>query len=149
MQFMPSTWETAGVDGNGDGVPNIMDPEDAIPAGAKYLADNGAPEDRYSALFAYNGAGWYVREVLEVAEQYRLLVGDESVGPYGFEGPALETAPATSYAPQPARATPPPAEDTAPPAREPKPAQEAAQEQTAPERTSQRNSARTISEYQY
>jgi hypothetical protein len=87
--------------------------------------------------------------VLEVAEQYRLLAGDESVGPYGFEGPALETAPATSYAPQPARATPPPAEDTAPPAREPKPAQEAAQEQTAPERTTQRNSARTVSEYQY
>ena len=148
MQFMPSTWETAGVDGNGDGVPNIMDPEDAIPAGAKYLADNGAPEDWYSALFAYNGAGWYVQEVLEVAEQYRLLTGDDSVGPYGFEGPALETAPATSYAPQPAPATPPPAEDTAPPADEPKPAQEA-QEQTAPERTSPRNSARTVSEYQY
>ena len=148
MQFVPSTWETAGVDGNGVGVPNIMDPEDAIPAGAKYLADNGAPEDRYSALFAYNGAGWYVREVLEVAEQYRLLAGDDSVGPYGFEGPALETPPATSYAPEPARATPPPAEDTAPPAREPKPAQEA-QEQTAPERTTQRNSARTVSEYQY
>ena len=148
MQFMPSTWETAGVDGNGDGVPNIMDPEDAIPAGAKYLADNGAPEDWYSALFAYNGAGWYVREVLEVAEQYRLLAGDDGVGPYGFEGPALETAPATSYAPQPAPATPPPAEDAAPPAREPKPAQEA-QEQTAPERMSPRNSDRTVSKYQY
>jgi hypothetical protein len=148
MQFIPSTWETAGVDGNGDGVPNIMDPEDAIPAGAKYLADNGAPEDWYSALFAYNGAGWYVREVLEVAEQYRLLAGDDSVGPYGFAEPSLETAPATSYASQPAPATPPPAQDTAPPAREPKPAQEA-QEQTAPERTSPRSSDRTVSEYQY
>jgi hypothetical protein len=148
MQFMPSTWEIAGVDGNGNGVPNIMDPEDAIPAGAKYLADNGAPEDWYSALFAYNGAGWYVREVLEVAEQYRLFAGDDSVGPYGFEEPELGTAPATSYASQPAPATPPPAEDTSPPAREPKPAQEA-QEQTAPERTSPRNSDRTVSEYQY
>ena len=148
MQFMPSTWETSGVDGNGDGVPNIMDPEDAIPAGAKYLADNGAPEDWYSALFAYNGAGWYVREVLEVAEQYRLLAGDDSVGPYGFEGPAPETTPATSYAPQPAPATPPPAEEIERPAREPKPAQEVPV-QTAPERTTQYNSARTASEYQY
>jgi soluble lytic murein transglycosylase-like protein len=148
MQFMPSTWETSGVDGNGDGVPNIMDPEDAIPAGAKYLADNGAPEDWHSALFAYNGAGWYVREVLEVAEQYRLLAGDDSVGPYGFEGPAPETTPAASYAPQPVPATPPPAEEIERPAREPKPAQEV-QEQTAPERTTQYNSARTVSEYQY
>lgn len=152
MQFMPSTWETAGVDGNGDGVPNIMDPEDAIPAGAKYLADNGAPEDWYAALFAYNRAGWYVREVLEVAEQYRLLAGDDSVGPYGFDGPAPDTAPATSQEPQPAPATPPPtpppAEDTEPPTREPKPARDA-EEQTAPERTTPRNGDRTVSEYQY
>jgi hypothetical protein len=148
MQFMPSTWESSGVDGNGDGVPNIMDPEDAIPAGAKYLADNGAPEDWYSALFAYNGAGWYVREVLEVAEQYRLIAGDDSVGPYGFEGPAPETTPATSYTSQPTPATPPSAEEIERPAREPKPAQEV-QEQTAPERTTQYNSARTVSEYQY
>ena len=148
MQFMPSTWETSGVDGNGDGVPNIMDPEDAIPAGAKYLADNGAPEDCTSALFAYNGAGWYVREVLEVAEQYRLLAGDDSVGPYGFEGPAPLTTPATSYAPQPALEMSPPTEEIERPAREPKPAQEV-QEQTAPERTTQHNSARTVSQYQY
>lgn len=155
MQFMPSTWEAAGVDGNGDGVPNIMDPEDAIPAGAKYLADNGAPGDWYAALFAYNGAGWYVREVLEVAEQYRLLAGDDSVGPYGFDGPALETAPPTSYAQQSAPATTPPpppssppAESEEPPAREPKPARDV-EEQTSPEYTSPRNNERTVSEYQY
>lgn len=150
MQFMPSTWETAGVDGNGDGVPNIMDPEDAIPAGAKYLADNGAPEDWYAALFAYNGAGWYVREVLEVAEQYRLLAGDDSVGPYGFEGPSPGTAPPRTYAQRPAPVTPPPppVEKVEPPAREPEPARNA-EEQTAPERTAPRDSDRTVSEYQY
>ena len=82
MQFMPTTWETSGVDGNGDGVANIMDPEDAIPAAANYLEDGGAPQDWYRALYSYNHADWYVRKVLAVAEAYRRLANDESVGPY-------------------------------------------------------------------
>jgi soluble lytic murein transglycosylase-like protein len=82
MQFLPSTWETSGVDGNGDGVANIMDPEDAIPAAARYLKTGGAPDDWYAALYSYNHADWYVRKVLAVAEGYRRLAGDETVGPY-------------------------------------------------------------------
>jgi peptidoglycan hydrolase CwlO-like protein len=82
MQFMPTTWETSGVDGNGDGVANVMDPEDAIPAAASYLRDGGAPQDWYSALYSYNHADWYVKKVLAVAEAYRRLANDESVGPY-------------------------------------------------------------------
>jgi peptidoglycan hydrolase CwlO-like protein len=82
MQFLPSTWETAGVDGNGDGVANIMDPEDAIPAAARYLRSGGAPRDWYRALFTYNHADWYVVKVLGVAEGYRRLVNDNTVGPY-------------------------------------------------------------------
>jgi len=82
MQFMPSTWETSGVDGNGDGVANIMDPEDAIPAAASYLKAGGAPQDWYRALYSYNHADWYVKKVLAVAEAYRRLANDESVGPY-------------------------------------------------------------------
>jgi peptidoglycan hydrolase CwlO-like protein len=82
MQFLPSTWETSGVDGNGDGVANIMDPEDAIPASAGYLKTGGAPQDWYRALFSYNHADWYVIKVLGVAEGYRRLLGDETVGPY-------------------------------------------------------------------
>jgi peptidoglycan hydrolase CwlO-like protein len=82
MQFLPSTWETAGVDGNGDGVANIMDPRDAIPAAARYLKAGGAPEDWYKALFSYNHADWYVVKVLGVAEGYRRLAGDDIVGPY-------------------------------------------------------------------
>ncbi|CAA9458262.1 MAG: GH23 [uncultured Rubrobacteraceae bacterium] len=82
MQFMPSTWETSGVDGDGDGVANIMDPEDAIPAAASYLKDGGAPQDWYRALYSYNHADWYVKKVLAVAEAYRRLAKDESVGPY-------------------------------------------------------------------
>jgi peptidoglycan hydrolase CwlO-like protein len=82
MQFLPSTWETAGVDGNGDGVANIMDPEDATPAAARYLRDGGAPQDWYRALFTYNHADWYVKKVLGVAEGYRRLANDNTVGPY-------------------------------------------------------------------
>jgi len=82
MQFMPTTWETTGVDGNGDGVANVMDPEDAIPAAANYLEDSGAPQDWYRALYSYNHADWYVKKVLAVAEAYRRLANDESVGPY-------------------------------------------------------------------
>ncbi len=82
MQFLPSTWRTAGVDGNGDGVANIMDPRDAIPAAAAYLKKGGAPENWYAALYSYNHADWYVKEVLGVAEVYRRLAGDNTVGPY-------------------------------------------------------------------
>jgi peptidoglycan hydrolase CwlO-like protein len=82
MQFLPSTWETSGVDGDGDGVANIMDPEDAIPAAAGYLQKGGAPQDWYAALFSYNHADWYVVKVLGVAEGYRRLAGDDTAGPY-------------------------------------------------------------------
>jgi peptidoglycan hydrolase CwlO-like protein len=82
MQFLPSTWETSGVDGNGDGVANILDPRDAIPAAAGYLESGGAPQDWYAALFSYNHADWYVIKVLGVAEGYRRLAGDDTVGPY-------------------------------------------------------------------
>ncbi len=82
MQFLPSTWETSGVDGNGDGVANIMDPRDAIPAAAGYLKDGGAPRDWYRALYTYNHADWYVEKVLGVAEGYRRLAKDDTVGPY-------------------------------------------------------------------
>jgi peptidoglycan hydrolase CwlO-like protein len=82
MQFLPSTWETAGVDGNGDGVANIMDPKDAIPAAARYLQRGGAPQDWYRAIFSYNHADWYVAKVLGVAEGYRRLAKDDTVGPY-------------------------------------------------------------------
>jgi len=82
MQFLPSTWQQFGLDGNGDGAANIMDPEDAIPAAASYLKYGGAPEDFYAALYTYNRAGWYVREVLGIAEGYRKLAKDDEVEPY-------------------------------------------------------------------
>lgn len=35
-QFMPATWAGHGLDGNGDGKRNILDPRDAIPSAASY-----------------------------------------------------------------------------------------------------------------
>lgn len=36
-QFMPETWESYGQDENGDGVANVLDPEDAIPAQGRFM----------------------------------------------------------------------------------------------------------------
>jgi cell wall-associated NlpC family hydrolase len=35
-QFIPGTWATHGIDGNGDGVADVWDPADAIPSAASY-----------------------------------------------------------------------------------------------------------------
>jgi len=70
MQFMPSTWMRWGVDANGDGVADPWNANDAIFSAARYLAAAGAPNDLYRAVFAYNHADWYVREVLALASLY-------------------------------------------------------------------------------
>lgn len=51
--------------------PSRYNPSDAIHAAAFYLCDSGAPEDMYSAIFAYNHADWYVAMVLDQAALYR------------------------------------------------------------------------------
>jgi murein DD-endopeptidase MepM/ murein hydrolase activator NlpD len=75
MQFMPSTWETYGVDANGDGVRDPYNPEDAIFAAARYLRAAGMPADTYGAIYSYNHADWYVAEVLANASCYAPMVG--------------------------------------------------------------------------
>ena len=59
-----------GVDGDGDGWADVYDPADAIPAAARYLLAHGAPANLDKAVFAYNPAGWYVRNVLNQAARY-------------------------------------------------------------------------------
>jgi murein DD-endopeptidase MepM/ murein hydrolase activator NlpD len=80
MQFMPSTWETYGVDANGDGVADPYNPEDAIFAAASYLSAAGMPADTYAAIYAYNHADWYVAEVLANAGCYAPAVGGAGAG---------------------------------------------------------------------
>ncbi|CAM5646679.1 hypothetical protein STENM327S_06138 [Streptomyces tendae] len=65
-QFMPGTWATWEVDGNGDGRKDVRDPEDAIPAQGRMMCSllkKGKAHPRYNgspielALAGYN-AGW-------------------------------------------------------------------------------------------
>lgn len=70
MQFLPSTWRRWGVDANGDGTANPLDPADAIYSAARYLQAAGADTNLRRALYAYNHAPWYVKRVLAQARTY-------------------------------------------------------------------------------
>lgn len=74
MQFMPSTWRIWGTDGFGrTGAPDIMNPLDAVPSAARMLCADGAAQGGTAlsaAIFGYNHATWYVREVLALAGEY-------------------------------------------------------------------------------
>jgi hypothetical protein len=76
MQFLPSSWETYGLDANGDGRKDPYNPVDAICAAARYLKIAGAQHDLYDAILAYNHADWYVQEVLLYARAYGRLPSD-------------------------------------------------------------------------
>jgi murein DD-endopeptidase MepM/ murein hydrolase activator NlpD len=70
MQFMPSTWLRWGTDATGDGIADPWDPEDAIFSASRYLAAAGGRLDLERAVFAYNHADWYVKDVLDLAAMY-------------------------------------------------------------------------------
>ena len=76
MQFLPSSWETFGLDANGDGRKDPYNPVDAICAAAHYLKVAGGTKDLYGAILAYNHADWYVQEVLLYARAYGRLPSD-------------------------------------------------------------------------
>ncbi|HWB68875.1 MAG TPA: lytic murein transglycosylase [Solirubrobacterales bacterium] len=99
MQFMPSTWESYGVDANGDGVKDPYNPEDAIFAAARYLSAAGMPADTYNAIFAYNHADWYVAEVLSNADCYAPELGTPAFSPASLapQMPVLSCSPAPAW----------------------------------------------------
>jgi hypothetical protein len=70
MQFLPESWASFGVDGNGDGVKDPYNPWDAIFAAAHLLRYLGAPANWHDAIFGYNHAEWYVEKVERAAEGY-------------------------------------------------------------------------------
>ena len=76
MQFLPSSWETYGLDANGDGRKDPYNPVDAICAAAHYLKVAGGTKDLYDAILAYNHADWYAQEVLLYARAYGKLPAD-------------------------------------------------------------------------
>lgn len=73
MQFLPSTWRSYGVDGDGDGRADIMNPYDAVPAAAKYLCGYGAGRGGRHlsyAIWQYNHSDEYVNSVLALSRAY-------------------------------------------------------------------------------
>jgi hypothetical protein len=74
MQFIPSTWESVGVDGNDDGRRDPDNIFDAAYGAARYLCDGDAdlrsPAGRAQAVRRYNNADEYVRVVLNLADMY-------------------------------------------------------------------------------
>lgn len=67
-QFIPTTWAAHGVDGNGDGVKDVWNPQDAIPAAIAYdcyLADqvkDVAGDKTDNMLAAYNAGPYAVQK---------------------------------------------------------------------------------------
>jgi hypothetical protein len=74
MQFIPSTWQSVGVDGNGDGRRDPNNLFDAAYGAARYLCDGDADlrnaDARAQAVRRYNNADAYVRVVLNLADMY-------------------------------------------------------------------------------
>lgn len=64
MQFLPSSWETYGVDANGDGFKDPYNPADAIFAAARYLRAAGAATSLRDSVFSYNHSQAYVESVM-------------------------------------------------------------------------------------
>jgi membrane-bound lytic murein transglycosylase B len=74
MQFIPSTWNLAGRDGNGDGVADPLNIDDAALSAATYLCAGGRDltTDRgwTDAVLSYNQSDSYVRQVRDKANAY-------------------------------------------------------------------------------
>ena len=87
MQFMPSTWRTMGVDGDGDDRADILNAADSVFSAANYLTKSGVSKGEAGvrrALFAYDHADWYVNDVLFYAHSCgggTVLGGVEECGP--------------------------------------------------------------------
>ena len=64
MQFLPSTWQTYGVDANGDGFEDPYNPADAIFAAARYLRAAGGDKSIKAAIYSYNHSQAYVDSVM-------------------------------------------------------------------------------------
>jgi hypothetical protein len=74
MQFLPSTWEQWGSDGDGDGVADPEDLDDAAYSTTRYLCASGVDLDTgagwTAAILTYNHSDDYVRAVYDAATTY-------------------------------------------------------------------------------
>jgi membrane-bound lytic murein transglycosylase B len=84
MQFIPSTWRTFGVDGDGDGVADPQDIEDAAAGTAAYLCYGGRDLTQLAplrtAILSYNHSVAYLRLVLTYQQRYVPLDSPAATG---------------------------------------------------------------------
>lgn len=73
MQFRPATFEWIGVDGDGDGKKDILNPIDSIFSAARYLNHLGISKNLEKALNRYSGGGGkkYINNVMRYARQVK------------------------------------------------------------------------------
>ncbi|HZX02054.1 lytic transglycosylase domain-containing protein [Kribbella sp.] len=127
MQFIPSTWRAVGVDGDGDGVRNPQDINDAAMSTAVYLCsgntDLSKASDLNAALLRYNHSQQYADLVISIAKAYAggswiavgngttgnddLKAGDQ-IGNQTVNPPADKNLPEAVNLPTPPPATPTP-----------------------------------------
>jgi hypothetical protein len=85
MQFIPSTWRSVAMDGNGDGIRNPQNIDDAALAAGVYLCaygtDLGTDAGARIAVFGYNHSASYVAEVLALARGYAFGTGSLAAEP--------------------------------------------------------------------
>jgi len=109
MQFIPSTWQSVGVDADGNGARDPDNIFDAAQGAAVYLcrgdADLRDAGARAEAVRLYNRADRYVRVVLDLAEMY--------------ESGVVDLLPSVGLPPR--RPSPPPRPTPAPPVTSPDP----------------------------
>ncbi|MGW2863372.1 C40 family peptidase [Streptomyces sp. NPDC001205] len=85
FQFLPSTWQVSGRDGNGDGRRDPHNADDAALGAAVYLCGDGRNladgNQLRSAIYQYNHSQAYVDEVLSWVDRYAQLgTGGITVG---------------------------------------------------------------------
>jgi membrane-bound lytic murein transglycosylase B len=76
LQFIPQTWSTWGADGNGDGVSDPNQIDDAVLSAGRYLCHSGdlsTVEGWRAGIFSYNHDNAYVDSVAEAANGYARL----------------------------------------------------------------------------
>ena len=77
MQFLPGTWRRFALDGDGDGVTDPQDVEDATATAAAYLCAGGRdlslPATMRAAVLAYNASDAYARLVLTYQARFASL----------------------------------------------------------------------------
>ncbi|MEE4545704.1 bifunctional lytic transglycosylase/C40 family peptidase [Streptomyces sp. V4-01] len=113
-QFIPGTWATHGVDGNGDGRTDVWDPEDAIPSAASYDCElaryvKNVPGDTTDNMLASYNAGAYavikaggVPPYAETQHYVKIIRTLEKsfAAPAGAVAPSQQAAAAIYYAQQ-------------------------------------------------